>query len=605
LNNKSNCPLKVAFSKNKPGTIFNHQTSPCIITIKNSSSNNVEFSGFPVINEDGNINYMVELTADTRHLNSSITKQNRITSRELALRNQLAYIFITSSHEEMYAKILQIFLKTLRSNYGIMGYIDQKGSLVLPAITQDIWDLYRTKQRLPISEWRGLWGKALLEKKSFFSNNSFLPPKRNFPIKNGIVVPIVYNEETIGLIIIGDKEKKFNNKDRKLLEHLSNYIAPVLQSRLLQNELTPGGSTLVEESEVREMEGKYRSIFNTAASLITSINKRGLITDCNNKIFEILGYNRDEIIGAPMLSVIHPLFHSKARNTWKDPNNGSIKHEEFRMIKKNGEEIYVSVNSSNIVLENKKDRNSIWFIEDITKQKLDEQEILADRNRAEVYLDILGHDISNMNQAIASYSELLLLKPDLSDQYRKYVQTTLNQSRAISDLISNISKLSKLRKEKLPMETIDIFKVFANASELVQHMYPHRKLTINETIFESEVLVESTNLIKDVFINILINAIKFDINEHVIVDVDHSLSEDGNFWKIELKDHGPGVPDIMKLRIFNRFEKGDESTRGSGLGLAVVKEIMDQCGGKVWVDDRIENEPSQGSNFVLLIPRGG
>jgi signal transduction histidine kinase len=268
-------------------------------------------------------------------------------------------------------------------------------------------------------------------------------------------------------------------------------------------------------------------------------------------------------------------------------------------------EVEVEINISSIRLENRNDSNSIWFIEDITERKSNTQKIIDDRNRAEVYLDILGHDINNFNQVISSYSELLLLKPDLSDQYRKYILTTLNQSRAISDLISNIRKLSKLYKDIIKFENIDLFNVLINASDYVQQRYPHRELRINQSIVGSEVIVRSTDLLLDVFINIISNVMKFDNKSEVVLDITHTLSEDHNFWRIEIKDQGPGIPDEMKTRIFNRFEKGDENIHGSGLGLAVAKEVVNRSGGMVWVEDRIENKTEAGSNFVLLLPIAG
>jgi signal transduction histidine kinase len=226
-----------------------------------------------------------------------------------------------------------------------------------------------------------------------------------------------------------------------------------------------------------------------------------------------------------------------------------------------------------------------------------------DCNRAEVYLDILGHDINNLNQAITSYSELLLLKPNLPKQYKKYLQTTFNQSQAISDLISNVRKLSQLKKENFELKNIDIFGVLATASEKVQQTYPFRRFRINQSISESEVIVQSNEMLIYVFINLLNNAVKFDQNNEVVLDISHSLTEDKKFWKIEFKDSGLGVPDILKLRIFKEFEKGDESIRGSGLGLVVVKEIVKSSGGKVWVENKVRGDSSKGSNFIILLPK--
>lgn len=60
----------------------------------------------------------------------------------------------------------------------------------------------------------------------------------------------------------------------------------------------------------------------------------------------------------------------------------------------------------------------------------------------------------------------------------------------------------------------------------------------------------------------------------------------------------------MKEKIFERLERGDKSTYGSGLGLSIVREVIRCYGGKVWVEDRIKGDPGKGSNFVLLLSKG-
>jgi PAS domain S-box-containing protein len=610
LKTRDKCPLRDAFMKNKPGKVFHNQALLCDARKISDAVSCTEFTAFPIYSEKGNVNCMVELSYDAQTLHKPRRKKRSFikTDRELTLRNQLAYIFLTTSTQEFYDKVLQVLLQAMKCNYGIFGYVDDTGALVFPAITRDIWDQYKISERLMPEVWHGYWGRAIKEKRSYCSNKSFLPPKRNMPIANGIAIPIVHSpsEETIGLIILGDKANNFDNSDRKILENVTRFIAPVLYSRLKRNMMGFGSDISFDKERLQKDIERYRSIFNTAAHLIASINKNGIITDCNNRIFEMLGYNRDEIVDFPIWNIIHPDYQLKAREIWKNnQDNGNLESEELKLIRKDGSILEVEINISSIRLENRNDSNSIWFIEDITERKSNTQKIIDDRNRAEVYLDILGHDINNFNQVISSYSELLLLKPDLSDQYRKYILTTLNQSRAISDLISNIRKLSKLYKDIIKFENIDLFNVLINASDYVQQRYPHRELRINQSIVGSEVIVRSTDLLLDVFINIISNVMKFDNKSEVVLDITHTLSEDHNFWRIEIKDQGPGIPDEMKTRIFNRFEKGDENIHGSGLGLAVAKEVVNRSGGMVWVEDRIENKTEAGSNFVLLLPIAG
>ncbi len=74
---------------------------------------------------------------------------------------------------------------------------------------------------------------------------------------------------------------------------------------------------------------------------------------------------------------------------------------------------------------------------------------------------------------------------------------------------------------------------------------------------------------------------------------------------VTIDDNGPGIPDEMKRRLFNRFERGTTPTSGKGLGLYLVRKLVEGYGGHVWVEDRVQGDHSQGSRFVVVLPDAG
>jgi signal transduction histidine kinase len=305
-----------------------------------------------------------------------------------------------------------------------------------------------------------------------------------------------------------------------------------------------------------------------------------------------------------MLDFIHPTFHSKAVESW---NGGYLRDfkdkESYKMICKDGSVVEVLVNLARIKADDEERSIRVWVIENLTKQEKQINNILSNGASAEVYLDILSHDIKSLTQSITTYSELLLMKPDLSEQYRKYFKTTLHHSRSIFELISNVKHLSHIKNSVFEVRNIDIFKVLANAIDIVQQNNPHKFLKINQGISESEVIVKCNDMLEYAIINIINNAIQYEKRSEISLVIVHSLSEDEAFWKLEFKDFGTGVPDKLKDRIFHDFEIGNDLNHGSGLGLALVKEVVIRSGGKVWVEDRVAGDFSQGSNFVILLPK--
>jgi PAS domain S-box-containing protein len=126
--------------------------------------------------------------------------------------------------------------------------------------------------------------------------------------------------------------------------------------------------------ELKESREKYYSIFDGAASLILSVNSAGDITDCNNRIEQLLGYGKEEVIGQSIKMIIHPDSYEKAKKSIGEVfENGILCAEKYKMTKKDGETIYVNIHSSALKDDDKKNVTVSCIIDDITKHILYEK----------------------------------------------------------------------------------------------------------------------------------------------------------------------------------------------------------------------------------------
>ena len=119
-----------------------------------------------------------------------------------------------------------------------------------------------------------------------------------------------------------------------------------------------------------------------------------------------------------------------------------------------------------------------------------------------------------------------------------------------------------------------------------------------------DLTISGDELLIDVFDNMINNAIKYhDPEQEVIVEIDVSKfrEDDTSYVKLEVIDRGMGIPDDLKEKLFKKSRNTDISRRGMGMGLSLVKTIVDKYGGKIKIKDRIEGDYEKGSNFVLLL----
>ncbi|MEM2925372.1 MAG: ATP-binding protein, partial [Methanocellales archaeon] len=109
---------------------------------------------------------------------------------------------------------------------------------------------------------------------------------------------------------------------------------------------------------------------------------------------------------------------------------------------------------------------------------------------------------------------------------------------------------------------------------------------------------------KEVFVNLIGNSIKYSGESvEIAINVEEFIKDDKRYYKVGVEDNGNGVPDELKTRIFKRFERGTTKAKGKGLGLYIVKTLIEKYGGEVWVEDRVKGDYTKGSRFCFTVPK--
>lgn len=220
------------------------------------------------------------------------------------------------------------------------------------------------------------------------------------------------------------------------------------------------------------------------------------------------------------------------------------------------------------------------------------------KEQAELYMDLLSHDINNMNQVALGYTELALdavkqgkYDPSITEKIREVLVNS-------SALIENIMKIRRIKAGELKLESIDLNPLIKETIDAYTSVQG-REVRINyRTKCDCRVL--ANNLLKDVFANLISNAIKHSTGPLLIeVELSKIHEQDKDYCMVAISDNGPGIPDEKKKVLFGRFMRG---AKGMGLGLFLVKSLVENFKGHAWVEDRVPGDYTKGSKFVVMLP---
>ncbi len=193
---------------------------------------------------------------------------------ENELRQRVANVLLTFPEEEVYSGVLDILLDITGSIFGYFGYIDDHGDLVSPTLTRDIWEKCQVPGKdivFPRESWGGLWGKSLIEKRTILSNETLNVPEGHISLANAICVPIVSSDELVGQIVLANKEDGYTEEDRRKLESLTEYLAPIIRGWVEKSRRDEEIRRLLEEKEIllREVHHRIKNDMNSISSLLS------------------------------------------------------------------------------------------------------------------------------------------------------------------------------------------------------------------------------------------------------------------------------------------------------------------------------------------------
>lgn len=371
---------------------------------------------------------------------------------------------------------------------------------------------------------------------------------------------------------------------------------PEAQYAELANMIRRSAETFRAKRLLIESEMKFRALAEATTEGIM-FHDCGIIIDCNLQFAHLFGYEPEEIIGKNGFDFMVSAETRDEILRWLQM--GAKGRIDFIGIKKDGTQICAETSAFPIVRYGKP--NICVQVYDITDRKSLERKLEEAKSRAELYTDLLTHDIINYNTAAMGYLQLAEMRLPLDDKDGKLITRLLQVLENSSELITIVRDLKMVETGKEEIVEIDICQLLNEVKEVYEkHLDRAVTMTLDE---DKNCLVMASGLLRDAFSNIVSNAIKHSSGPLTIGITVNKLSLEGtDLVRVIIADNGPGIPDERKDKIFDRSLMGLTKPVSRGLGLYLVKRLVENYHGSVWVEDRVPMDHTQGAKFVVVLP---
>lgn len=366
------------------------------------------------------------------------------------------------------------------------------------------------------------------------------------------------------------------------------------------------------EEKLKESEERFRAIFEQAAvGVVQADLSTGAFVRVNQKYLDIVGYTEEELFKFSFKDITHPDDLEIDLENMRSLQMGKISNFviDKRYIKKDGSIVWVKITASPMSQQIDSSNYLIVVVEDITARKMIEQALQKNEKQLrelnatkDKFFSIIAHDLRTPFNSILGFSELILensKRNDFNDMLK--MSTVLNNTVNKSfDLLNNLLEWSRVQTGRIEFKPDD-----CHLSPLIKEVTDLFSLAVKkkniDIVFDMPeiILKADSNMLYTVMRNLLSNSIKF---SHKGGTIYISAVENKNEVEISVKDNGVGINKDSMGKLFQLAENittlGTNSEKGTGLGLILCKEFIENHGGKF----SVESEEGKGSRFYFTIP---
>lgn len=358
----------------------------------------------------------------------------------------------------------------------------------------------------------------------------------------------------------------------------------------------------------------YRAILEKMAEGAVTVDSDCTVLYSNIYFAGMVASPHSEVVGSSFLRFLHENDHARFQDILKRAAAESVKGE-FGLVCSGQKKIWAGISVSKIKIPGEKDVLCL-IVHDLTERNNAEKEILKAKNdleekvlartealkrsneELEQFAYIASHDLQEPLRTITNYIDIALdsLKPKMDKSESEYLDFIQKGALHAQDLIQSLLNYANLTKKEYPLERTDLNKTMRLTLSNLSAAVEETKAVITHD--RLPVVMANGLQVAQLLSNLISNGIKY--RNGKVPKIHVGARQDGSNWIVSVRDNGIGIDPQFKDRVFMIFKRLHSRAKypGTGIGLAICKKIVEQHGGKIW----LESAPGKGSAFYFSIP---
>lgn len=356
---------------------------------------------------------------------------------------------------------------------------------------------------------------------------------------------------------------------------------------------------LYQQDALQQSEQKYRT-------LVEKMNEGLLMTDndetilfVNSSACSILRTNKKDLVGKKSYYAMAGEESSKIIQEKSELRKQGISDQyELYLKHENGDDLWLLVAGSPYIDSNGDTIGTIAILTDITTRKIAEIKLQEKNDELDAFVYRASHDLKGPLTSIIGVTNIARDEVD-DPRAHRYFDMISKSTERLDLTLSELIEATRVNNAKIKLEPLNLPELLNDIIGSLEHLPKSRNIQFKTDINLHNGFVSDRKLLSSILQNLIVNSINYHNLEHETPFVKVSVNEDSGQIQFEVEDNGQGIPERLQQKVFEMFYRGNTQSKGSGLGLYIVKNSIERLEGNCELD----SSPGEGTKISFNLPQ--